>query len=147
MNDDGGATIDDPEKIDTHTWTVTVSDTFPGWIGYITVTHANTGTVPLKFDTFQVLSLTGPNALRQAYTLKFYPGPYGSPGTANIWGTLVDFQTLQYYDSWIGPYEIKMASGDTHDSLVSLELSSDVTDFYNTAVTFTFRMTAVQTTL
>jgi predicted ribosomally synthesized peptide with SipW-like signal peptide len=145
VDNNNGATIT-AAPYDGHLWYVTVSGTYPGWIGYITVTHKNTGTVYLKYNTFQVLSLAGDLALQQGYTLKFYPGAYPTPGTANIWGTLYNLQTLQYYDSWIGPYQIKLAPGDTHASCVSLELDSGITDHYGSAVTFVFEMTAIQTT-
>jgi len=145
VNEANGATIT-PYYIDTHTFGVTVINTYPGWKGWITVTNQNAGTVTLKFNTFQVPSLTGAWDLQNGYTLKFYPGTYASPGSANIWGTLYNFQALQYYDSWIGPYEIKMAPGTYHDSLVSLELDPGLIDNYGSTVTFTFEMTAIQTT-
>jgi hypothetical protein len=146
VNNPNGATIT-PVYYDDHTWGVTVTDTYPGWKGWITVTHQNAGTVPLKFNSFQVLSLAGDSGLFDKYTLKFYPGAYASPGTANIYGNLYDFQTLQPYDAWIWPYEIKMAKGTYHDSLVSLELDASVTDHYLSSVTFIFEMTAIQTTI
>ena len=145
VNNPNGATIT-TAQYDSHLWYVTVSDTYPGWIGYITVTHKNAGTVYLKYNTFQVLYLAGDSGLFNAYTLKFYPDAYLPTQPANIWGTLYNLQPLQYYDSWIGPYQIKLAPGITHDSCVSLELDSGITDHYGSAVTFVFEMTAIQTT-
>jgi len=142
-----GATIT-PVYYDGQTWGVTVTDTYPGWKGWITVTHHNAGTVALKFNTFQVLNLVADDwTMLNAYTLKFYPGTYATPGTENIAGTLYNFQTLQYYDWYIAPYEIKMAPGTLHDSLVSLELDPALTGHYGSTVTFIFEMTAIQTTI
>jgi predicted ribosomally synthesized peptide with SipW-like signal peptide len=144
VNLENGATIT-PSYINDHTWSVTITHTYPGWKGYITVTHQNAGTVPLKFNTFQILNLVGDTDLQNGYTLKFYPDAYPPIQPANIAGTLYNFQTLQYYDSWVGPYEIKLMAGDTHSSCVSLELDPALTDHYGATVTFIFEMTAIQT--
>ena len=144
VNDPGGngATIT-PSWINDQTFSVTVTNTYPGWKGYITVWNQNAGTVPLKFNTFQVLALNGADAMCQAYTLKFY----APDGTVNVQGTLWDLQTLQYY-SWYLPvgYDIRMAPNTYHDSLISLELDPGITDYYGSTVTFTFELTAIQTT-
>jgi hypothetical protein len=146
VNNNGGASIV-PHYINTHTFSVTVTSTYPGWKGYITVTHQNAGTVTLKFNTFQVLSLAAEDyTMQNAYTLKFYPDAYQPVQPANIVGTLYAFTTLQYY-SWYLPagYEIKMEPGTLHDSCVSLELDPGLIDHYGSAVTFIFEMTAIQT--
>ncbi|MBE3120800.1 MAG: hypothetical protein IMZ53_02755 [Thermoplasmata archaeon] len=145
VNEANGATIT-PVIYDAHTWDVTVTGTYPGWKGWITMTNYNAGTVTLKFNTFQVTALAGEDLMCQAYTLKAYHGTYAVHDTENIWGTLWDLRTLQYYDWWVGPYEIKMAPGTYHDSLVSLELDPTLTGHYGSTVTFTFELTAIQTT-
>jgi len=123
-------------------WWVTVSNTYPGWKGYINVEHKNFGSVPLKFYSFQVVSLSGAWDLKNAYTLSFYPPANPTP---NIFGTLQQFTTIQYYEgTWGVPAAaITLPAGGTQTSLVSLELG-DITDNYNSPVTFIFRQTAIQ---
>jgi len=146
VNHNGGATIN-VAAIDWQTWSVTITDTYPGWKAYVTVTHWNAGTVPLKFNTFQVLNLVADDwTMLNAYTLKFYPDAYPPALPANIYGKLYDFQVLQSYDGWISPYEIKLMPGATHTSCVSLELDPALTDHYGSTVTFTFQLTGIQTT-
>jgi predicted ribosomally synthesized peptide with SipW-like signal peptide len=148
VNEANGAIIT-PYYIDTHTFGVTVTDTYPGWKGFITVKNQNAGTVSLKFNTFQILSLAAEDwTMLNAYTLKFYQDDYAhvNDHPANVAGTLYDFQTLQYYDWYLTPYEIKMAPGTYHDSLVSLELDPALTGHYGSTVTFIFELTAIQTT-
>jgi hypothetical protein len=144
--DADGAVIT-PVQYDTHTWGVTITNTYPGWKGFVNILERNTGTIPLKFNTFQVLSLAGPSELQNAYTLSFYP-----PGstTPNIAGTLWTFTDLQYYEGsgsghWgVPPGAITLAPGIGQWSLISLELPSTLTGNENTPVTFTFEMTAIQ---
>lgn len=140
--DSDGATIT-PVQYDTHTWGITITNTYPGWKGYVNILERNTGTIPLKFYTFQVLYLVGPSDLQNGYTLKFYPP--GDPVNANIWGTLYNFQNLQYYSSWGVPdIAITLTPGQGQWSLVSLELPDSLTGNENTPLTFTFEMTAIQ---
>ncbi len=141
--DDGGADIDVQWTAGQQYYEVdiTVTDTYPGWIGYIDVTHKNAGTVDLKFDSFQVQNLVGSGALKDGYTIKFYPPGEDDP---NIWGTLRQFTTKQKYSWWINPEHTRISPGDTHTSRVSLELDEDITGHYNEEITFTFRMWAVQ---
>lgn len=138
--DADGATIN-LVKVDPYEWTVTVSNTYPGWEGYLNIIHRNAGTVDLKFDSFQVLNLVGPAALKNGYTIKFYPP--GDP-TPNIVGTLNEFRVKQDYDDLIGPYEIIVPVGGEHTSQISMELDSGITGFEDTSVTFTFRLWATQ---
>ena len=140
-----GATIT-PVKYSDYLWGITVSDTYPGWIGYINVLHRNAGTVPLKFYGFQVLDLVGPTDLQNGYTLKFYT----PTDVVNIWGTLYQFTDMQYYEGsgtnhWgVLPQYITLTQGQGQWSKVSLDLSQGITGNENAGVTFTLRMWATQ---
>lgn len=147
IEDADGATIT-RGWTDAYHWWISISGTYPGWKGYVTVKHKNAGTVPIKFESFMVDSLTGYDyTIKNAYTLKFYPP--GDPTTPNIYGTLWDFQTKQYYEGggpnhWSVPAAaITLAQNQIHSSLISLELA-DITGYESQTVTFIFQMWAIQ---
>ncbi len=139
--DADGATIT-TNKVNDYEWDITVTDTYPGWMGYINILHRNAGTVSLKYESFQVLALIGPAALKNGYTITFYD-PLDNP---NVWGTLQEFTTKQYYwDDWSIPAAaITLIPGQGQWSKVSLDLNSNIVGFEDTVVTFTFRMWATQ---
>jgi len=139
--DADGATIT-TNKVNDYEWDITVTDTYPGWKGFINILHRNAGTVSLKYESFQVLALTGPAALKNGYTITFYD-PSDNP---NVLGTLQEFTTKQYYDTdWgIPAAAITLIPGQGQWSKVSLDLDSGIEGFEDTVVTFTFRMWATQ---
>ena len=123
---------------------ITVTNTYPGWKGFINILHRNAGTVSLKYESFQVQALTGPTALRNGYSIMFYPPGSDVP---NIYGTLTAFTTKQYYEAYpweIDPIHITLTPGQGQWSKVSLDLDEGITGYEDTAVTFTFRMWATQ---
>jgi len=139
-----GATIT-PTKVSDTEFTVTVTATYPGWEGIIDVTHWNSGSVALRFESMQVLWTQGSGYLRDNYWIKFYDGS----GNVNLEKTCTYLGTKRYYDDEFGgpssrPYFTILAGGD-HVSRVGLKLG-DITGHYCEEVKFTFRMTGIQVT-
>jgi len=142
--DDGGANII-VQWNNNAEWTVTVTNTYPGWEGIIDITHQNAGTVALRFESMQVLWTSGSDYLRNNYWIKFYD----DSDNVNFEKTCTYLLTKRYYDDEFGgpgnrPW-FTINAGLTKVSRVGLKLG-DITGNYNTPVVFTFRLTAVQTT-
>jgi len=121
-------------------WTVTVDNAYPGWEGTMIVREKNTGTIPLKFDSFKVTINSDPNSIRDDYTLKFYT----STGDVNFFETLGNMHTNgRYYYSTLGITEEIPVNG-WHDSKIGLKLSETLTDKQDVTISFTFSHRATQ---
>ena len=141
--ENGGATMSTSGS--GSSWTVTITDVYPGWEGKVTVRHKNTGTVPLRFESFYVQIITDPAVLRDDYTIKFY----NPSDEVNYQDTLNNMVTSQTYDTLFGDDPTTRAyftiqPGGVHDSKIGLELSEALTGNYNTQIVFKFIHTATQ---
>lgn len=126
-------------------WQITVNGAFPGWEGRVLITWHNTGSIPLTFDSFQVVVNNDPAGLAPYYNLKFY---YGSGWTltnldaslAYLWG----YGPMTYAYLGIPASAVTIAPGATGESVVGLKLASTLTGGQNQPITFTIYHTVTQ---
>jgi hypothetical protein len=143
VNSAGSATIT-PSALPTDDLTITVTNTYPGWDGIMTFREKNMGTLPLRFDSFQIVVDSQDDSLWDYYTLAFYDpngiinyGPY----------TLHQLHDAgpKSYDALFGvdarPY-FTVPVGGTHDSKIKLSLDSSLVGNYNSNIKFKFIHTA-----
>ena len=116
-------------------WTATIDGAYPGWEGKVLITWENTGSIPLKFDSFRVIVDSG-GALSPYYTLKFYYTPEGG----DPWSETNVENTLQYFHSagWIsyGTIDVTIPPGATGESVVGLELSDTLEGHQEESIAF-----------
>lgn len=143
VNDAGGATITPSYSNGNKDLTVTVTNTYPGWTGTVTVRELNDGTLPLKFDSFQVVVDSQADSLWDYYSLAFLAtstgpvnyGPYTLHAIQNA--GVVSYSAFPGY-----PTGFTIPVGQTHDSTIQLHLDSSLVGNYNSPITFRFIHTA-----
>ena len=124
---------------------VTAENTYPGWKGYLTIDEKNTGTLPLRFESFKFQS-TGGTGFAGYYQVAFY---YATPAFTSG-PAVVDVNNCNYaaYISTIDGTEITysglgitvdLPAGAHNPSIISLYLHPDVPmEWMNIPYTFTF---------
>jgi hypothetical protein len=131
--------------VDYKHWQVTVTGAFPGWEGRVLITWHNTGSIPLTFDSFQVIINNDPAGLSPYYNLKFY---YGAGWTlTNLDASLAylsGYGPMTYAYLGIPPSAVTIAPGATGQSVVGLKLASTLTGGQNQPITFYIYHTVTQ---
>jgi hypothetical protein len=129
---------------ETHTLTLTLSNTYPGWHAFVNFRWKNTGTVPIRLYAFRIYRTGGPDALMDYYYVGFCWGTY--PVLAFNYGPYslrYGFEDWRTYESAIGPDVlpyVTMAPGATLDSPVKIGLSDTLTDYESTTLTVTLEL-------
>jgi hypothetical protein len=120
---------------------ITVGNTYPGWTGTIWLEEANTGTLPLAFDSFQ-FTCDG-SGWGNYYTIEFF-APGGSVN-AGPWTLqyLHGYGPVTYASMGIPKEYVTIPVGGTQWSKIRLTLLDSAPKLYNSAFTFTFTHTAV----
>jgi hypothetical protein len=122
-------------------WQITVNGAYPGWEGRIKITWENTESIPITFDSFQVIIDSDTDGIAPYYNLKFYY----TPGGGDPWSATNMDETLQYLNSvgWITyaslgipAVAVTVPPYSTFVSVVGLKLSDTLTDLQGATITF-----------
>jgi hypothetical protein len=126
---------------DAHTAvTVTINNAYPGLVTDINFQTINTGSLPLKYDTFQITNDVD-NRVDQKIILSFL-APNGVP---NVSGYLNYFETARTYtgDFGIAAQYVTLQPGDVQDNKIRITIGNDIpAEFQGYPVTMTFALTA-----
>jgi len=128
----------------THTLTLTITNTYPGWHAFVNFVWKNTGSVPIRLYAFRIYRTSGPDKLLDYYYLGFCYGTY--PNLDFNYGPYSfrsGFVGWRYYDSIFGTdfrQYVTMAPGQTLESPVKIGLSDSLTDCESTSITIVFEL-------
>jgi hypothetical protein len=142
--DSGGATITPSYSTDMKTLQIDVTNTYPGWVGKVTIQEKNTGTVPLKFSSFQVIVDSQADSLWDYYYLAFLATSTGPINYGPYTLHAIQLASPVYYSALDPGYPTgyTIPVGGTHDSTVQLSLDSSLVGNYDSTINFRFIHTA-----
>jgi hypothetical protein len=135
------ATIGADWANDAHTAiTLTITNIYPGWWARLYCNTQNTGTLPLKYYSFQITNDVD-DRVDQKFHLAFYTP---DEQNINVQGTFRYFETLHTYHDWgIDDQYITFQPGQPHSNLIKIYVDNDVgQEWMGYGITATIALTA-----
>jgi hypothetical protein len=120
--------------------TLTITNIYPGWWARLYCNTQNTGTLPLKYYSFQITNNVD-DRVDEKFHLAFYQP---DELTINVQETFRYFETLHTYHDWgIDDQYITFQPGQTHSNLIRILVDSDVNqEWMGYGITATIALTA-----